>query len=189
MEWINEISIWLLALIIFLLRICDVSLGTIRTIAVVQGLTLVAVPLGFLEVLIWIVAVAQVISRINESFLLVLAYAAGYATGNAVGILIERKLALGTVVIRMISATAGEEIATALRKQNRRLTTFAGRGRDGEVTLLYVTCPRRDVKSLLDDARETDPNVFYAVEPVREWSGGLRRFPHYAVWTNPLKKK
>ncbi|MBN1944675.1 MAG: DUF2179 domain-containing protein [Bradymonadales bacterium] len=189
MEFISILPIWALALVIFGLRICDVSLGTVRTIAVVQGLAYLAVPLGFLEVLIWVVAVAQVITRIDESLWLVLAYAGGYAAGNAVGILIERKLALGTVVVRMISSKAGESVANLLRGRKRRLTTFRGEGRDGPVTLIYTTCPRREVKELLEEARAADPTLFYAVEPVREWSGGMRRFPHYAIWNFPLKKK
>ena len=85
MEWIESIPVWLLCLLIFGLRICDVTLGTVRTVAIVKGYLSIAVALGFFEVLIWILAVSQVIVRINESIFLALAFAGGFAAGNAVG--------------------------------------------------------------------------------------------------------
>ena len=90
MEWIASIPVWLLCLLIFGLRVCDVTLGTVRTVAIVKGYLSAAVVLGFFEVLIWILAVSQVIVRINESIFLGIAFAGGFAAGNAVGILVER---------------------------------------------------------------------------------------------------
>jgi uncharacterized protein YebE (UPF0316 family) len=120
MEWVVSIPVWMLCLVIFVLRICDVTLGTVRTVAIVKGRITAAAFLGFFEVLIWILAVSQVITRINESVFLALAFAGGFATGNAVGILVERKLAMGTSVVRIISTTHGTEIARAIREGGRR---------------------------------------------------------------------
>ena len=86
-----EFSTLLLGLLIFLARVVDVSLGTIRTIVIVQGKTLVAFVLGFIEVLIWITIVSTVVHRITETPVLVLFYALGFATGNVVGIIMERR--------------------------------------------------------------------------------------------------
>ena len=108
-----ELPVWALAACIFLLRVADVSLGTVRTIVVVHGRIRLSVLLGFVEVLVWITAVSQVILRLRESPVLVVAYAAGFATGNAVGILLERRLALGHCVVRMISRE-GEAVARVL---------------------------------------------------------------------------
>ncbi|MGB6001136.1 MAG: DUF5698 domain-containing protein, partial [Thermoanaerobaculia bacterium] len=85
MEWIATIPVWLLCILIFVLRICDVTLGTVRTVSIVKGYLTLAVVLGFFEVMIWILAVSQVISRINESIFLAIAFAGGFAAGNAVG--------------------------------------------------------------------------------------------------------
>ena len=163
MEYVQSIPVWLMAAIIFSLRIVDVSMGTVRTIAIVDGRVKLSVVLGFFEVLVWIIAVSQVITRVKDSPVLVLAYAAGFATGNAIGILIERRLALGTSVVRLISAERGTEIAESLRREGQILTTFEGQGREGTVTLIYVTCPRKAVNDILHGARRIDPHLFYEV--------------------------
>ena len=90
--FVTDLPAWALAGTIFLLRIIDVSLGTMRTITVVNGRLRLSVALGFFEVLVWVTAVSQVILRLRDHPILVLAYAAGFAAGNAVGILLERKL-------------------------------------------------------------------------------------------------
>ena len=105
-----EFSTLLLGLLIFLARVVDVSLGTIRTIVIVQGKTLVAFVLGFIEVLIWITIVSTVVHRITETPVLVLFYALGFATGNVVGIVVEKRLGFGVIILRVISRPKGLEI-------------------------------------------------------------------------------
>jgi uncharacterized protein YebE (UPF0316 family) len=190
MDFLAEMPVWAVAALIFCLRIVDVSIGTMRTITVVQGWVKLSVVLAFFEVLIWISAVSQVIVGIGKSPVLLLAYAAGFATGNAVGILIEKKLALGTALAMMISPRAGDRIAAALRARGFRLTTVAGEGRDGPVSVIHCFCPRKDLPGMLETAGELDPDVFYAVEPVREWRGGFEGpFPHPTGWRAVFKKK
>lgn len=167
-EWFQTVSVVPLALVIFCLRICDVSLGTIRTITVVEGRVRLSVVLGFFEVLIWITAVSQVIQRIDESPVLLLAYASGFAAGNGVGILLERRIAMGACVVRFISVARGDELADGLRQRGFAVTTFTGHGRDGERQLVYVIVPRTQVQGLLDAGRAIDPGVFYVVERVSE---------------------
>jgi uncharacterized protein YebE (UPF0316 family) len=190
MGFINELPVVLLAFLIFTFRIVDVSLGTLRTISVVQGRINLSVGLGFFEVLIWITAVSQVISGISSSPLLLVAYAGGFAAGNAVGILLERRLALGTVVVRLISPKAGLDLAATLRQHDYRLTTFAGEGRSGPVHMIYLTCPRRDLPQVIEIAHALDPKLFYAVETARERSSDLGSpLPYATGWRGLLKKK
>jgi len=175
MAALDNLPVWILALIIFGLRIVDQSIGTVRTITVVQGRIPLSMALGFCEVTVWVVAISHVISRVGDSPFLVLAYAAGFATGNAIGIAIERRVGLGACVTRLISPHAGAEIAATLRDGGQALTTFDGEGRDGPVTMVLVTCPRRQLPGLLATARAIDPDVFYAVETARDWRGELQR--------------
>lgn len=188
MAFLAEIPIWALALAVFFLRVFDVSLGTVRTISVVQGRQSLAVALGFFEILVWITAVSQVIARLRESPLLLVAYAAGFATGNAVGIAIERRMALGACAIRLISAHRGHSVAARIRELGQALTTFEGQGRDGPRLLLYAMCARRDVPRIIDAAREVDPDVFYVVDRSQETSP-LQPLPHATGWRSWLKKK
>jgi len=185
-----DLPVWLLAVSIFLIRIVDVSLGTLRTISVVQGRLVLSVVLGFFEVTVWIVALSQVLVGATTNPVLLLAYALGFAGGNAVGILIERSLALGAVVVRFISTRNGLDIASSVRQLGHRATTFHGEGRDGPVVLVYVICRRRDLPTIVRIARKSDPGVFYAVEPVQQWASGVP-IPLLTPtgWRAVLKKK
>jgi len=189
-EWFDTLPVWGLGLLIFCLRITDVSIGTLRTISVVQGRIRLSVVLGFFEVLIWAFAVSQVITRIQEEPVLLLAYAGGFATGNAAGIGLERALAMGSCVVRIVTARAGVEMADSIRATGQPVTTFLGQGLEGEVTLLYVVCPRRKLADLVTLARSVDPEVFYAVEPVQSSKVGTGLpLPHSTGWRAFFKKK
>lgn len=179
---------WALALVVFGLRVVDVTLGTIRTIAVVNGRIGLSVGLGFLELCIWLTAAAPVIVHVREHPLLILAFAGGFAAGNAVGILIERRMALGDRVVRIISLSQGEAIAAAVRDLGVPVTTFDGQGRDGPRMLLYVSCPRKRLRAVLDAARQLDPDLFYVVESVAETSGA-RQYGATGSWRSVGKSK
>ncbi len=103
--------------IIFVARVCDVSIGTLRTIITVQGRTVIAFFLALFEITIWILVASKVINQIHDQPILVVFYAFGFATGNVVGILVERKLALGILILKVITRTAGKEISESLRKK------------------------------------------------------------------------
>ena len=160
----ETLPLWTTALLVFFLRVLDVSLGTVRTIAVVNGRTALSVVFGFMEVLVWLLAVAQVLTRINEHPVLVLAFAGGYAAGNGAGVMLEQIMALGSCVVSIISAERGSEIASALRALGQPVTTVQGEGQDGARTLIYVTCARRDLGRVMAMALGLDPGLFYVVE-------------------------
>lgn len=187
MEFLSTLPVWALALLIFSLRVVDVSLGTVRTLTVVSGRIRLSVVLGFFEVLIWVVAISQVLAVAGRHPLLLLAYAGGFATGNAVGIWIERRLAMGRRVLRIISPNCGAEIAARLRHQGQAVTTFEGEGRDGPRTLLYLLAERKLVPSIVALAKELDPELFYVVEPVSE--SNYHPLPRTTGWRSPMKMK
>lgn len=180
-------SVWALAGIIFFLRILDVSLGTMRTITVVNGRLRLSVFLGFFEVLLWITAVSQVILRVRQHPMLIFAYATGFAAGNAVGILLERKLALGRCVVRMISKD-GEGIARAIAPFGQVLGVFSSEANGAQTRLVFATLPRKNLPEAVRRARELDPRVFYVVERFSETSH-LAPLPHPSGWRAVFKKK
>jgi uncharacterized protein YebE (UPF0316 family) len=193
MDQLATMPMWLLCLLIFGFRVCDVTLGTMRTLSIVKGHIAVSVVLGFFEVMIWIVAVSQVIVRLHESWWLALAWAGGFATGNAIGIAVERALALGTAVVRILSADHGDAIADTLRSQGHPVSTFIGEGAHGPVSLVYAMAPRRLAKDMVRTARSIDPDLLYVSEPAHESNGGvqlrLRPVPHATGWRAVVKKK
>ncbi|MCU0302647.1 MAG: DUF5698 domain-containing protein [Thermoanaerobaculales bacterium] len=193
MEWVAVMPVWLLCVLIFGLRVADVTLGTMRTVAIVKGHSTPAVLLGFFEVLIWVVAISQVITRLHESGWIALAYAAGFAAGNGVGLAVERRLARGEAVIRILSRSGGVDIARALRRDGYDVTTFTGEGPEGPVALVYAMAPRRATRAMIAAARAVDPDLVYVTEPAHETNGGiqlrLRPVPNPTGWRAVLKKK
>jgi len=183
---LSSLSPWTVAVLIFVLRMCDVSIGTMRTISVVDGRTRLAVLLGFVEVLIWVTALSEVIARVHENFFLAFAFAGGFAAGNAVGITAEKRLAMGSCVVRLISSRIGDALADAVRPTGRMVTTFLSSASDRQ--LVYVICARRDLSRLLTAARGVDPDLFYAVERFPQTSEATPLFQPTG-WRSVLKKK
>ena len=186
----SELPTWGLALIIFALRVCDVTLGTVRTLTVVQGRIRTSVALGFFEILIWVTAISQVVTHLSESPLLAVAYAGGFAAGNATGILLERRLAMGSVVVRLISARASDAIAAHLQGLGQAVAQFDGHGKgDAPVRLVYTTCGRRALRGLLEFAQEQAPDLISADEPLLEGTTYRQPLPHATGWRAVFLRK
>lgn len=151
---------------IFCSRIVDVSIGTLRTICLVRGHRSLAPPLGFFEVTIWIVAVSGVLTHLHQWYNIV-AYGGGFATGNAVGLFIEGKLAIGLQAVRLVSCTRSAAVAAGLRLAGYAVTEVKGHGLSGEVSLSLAIVPRREVPTVIRVARVVDPDAFCTVEDVR----------------------
>jgi uncharacterized protein YebE (UPF0316 family) len=157
----------LLAIAIFVARILDVSLGTLRTILVFRGLRFLSATIGFFEVLIWLAAVAHVIRNL-DTWYLALAYAGGFAMGNAVGIWIESKLAMGLELVRAISRDPEVQLAHRLRDDGVQVITLNGRGDDGEaVEVLFLVERRRRVGRLLKRIQSADPEAVCTTSDVK----------------------
>lgn len=154
-----------MALLIFLARVADVSLGTLRTGFIIRGMRGYAFAFGFVEVLVWVVVVAKVITSLSHPIYLI-AYALGFACGTVVGITVEGWFAIGEQVVRIFCPN-GSTVATALRERGFRVTDFTGRGLAGPVSLLFVQVRRRQTRRVIDVALECDPTCFYTVDDVR----------------------
>lgn len=157
------------ALLIVVARVADVSLGTLRTVAVINGRRGAAWALGFVEVLIWVLVVSQVITTVRDSWVYAVAYAFGFATGNFIGITIEQFFAFGRQVVRVFTRE-GEAMATRMRESGFAVTEFEGRGREGPVTMLFIEVERRGAKAVADLARSVDAHCFYTIGDIREAS-------------------
>lgn len=154
---------WYIPVLIFFARILDVSIGTIRMIFVIAGWRFRAAGLGFLEVLIWALAIGGLLQYITHPVAL-LSYAGGFATGNLVGMVIEQKLALGTRVVRIINRNPEIDLPTALREQGFRVTRVDGEGKDGPVELAFAVVRRRALPDLLALIEQTAPDAIITVE-------------------------
>lgn len=158
---------WLLALLIFLARVCDVSLGTFRVLVGFRGYRALATLIGFLESVIWLLAASQVIGRLDQWYLIV-AYAAGFAAGNYVGITFERMLAMGRELVRVISYRKDVALGPALREHGYRVVELDGYRRDRDpVQVAYIVVPRRETNALLARIDLIDPEAIYTVTDVK----------------------
>lgn len=161
----------LLALAIFLARIGDVSFGTIRILVGFRGYRLLAATIGFCEAAIWVIAASKVIGHLDHWYL-VIAYAAGYAAGNFIGLTLERRLGVGQELVRIISYCAGCDLADALTKRGYSVVELAGRHRGATpVQVLYVVDKRRRMPELLRIVHEINPDAIYTVTDVKSCHG------------------
>ncbi len=151
------------ALVIFLLRICDVSLGTLRTMFTVQGKKWLAAGFGLVESAIWVIAIRQVFSQLDNP-INIIGYAGGFATGTLVGIVAEQKLALGTLHAYVISRHSADPIADALRHARFGVTLIPGEGGSGGMPILTSVLPRRRFKEFKDIVDSIDHEAFISVQ-------------------------
>ena len=163
---------WLLPVVIFFGRICDVTLGTLRIIFVSKGERYKAPIVGFFEVFIWVVIISQIFSHAN-SLLSYLAYAAGYASGNYVGILVENRIAFGYQLLRVFTKEHCTELIQALNKKNIGATVLAGEGAVSKVYILETVISRKSLPGVIDEVLKYDPNAFYIIEDVRSKEKGI----------------
>jgi uncharacterized protein YebE (UPF0316 family) len=162
----------ILPLLIFIARICDVSLGTIRVIFVSRGYRNLAPVLGFFEISIWLFAIGQIMRDLSD-ISIYFAYAAGFATGTFVGITLEEKLSLGTVLVRVITRRDSADLVEALKAADYGLTTHAADGAQGPVTIVFTVVSRQALPHVVGIIRQFNPHAFYSVEDVRHASEGV----------------
>jgi len=169
----SQIFVWvILPLLIFFSRIADQSIGTLRLIFVSKGYKYLAPFLGFFEVIIWLIAVGQIFKQL-DNFLYYIAYGAGFAAGNFVGILLEEKISLGTVVIRIIPKLDTTELINYLRSQNYGLTIMDAEGSRGKVKVILSIIPRKQIGDFVSIINRFNPRAFYSIEEVKSVSYGV----------------
>ncbi|MDQ3459844.1 MAG: DUF2179 domain-containing protein [Deinococcota bacterium] len=165
------LALLLSALLIFAMRIADVSLGTMRIVMLVRGRRGLAGLLGFFESLIWLLAASQVIGNLDNPLKLV-AYAGGYAAGTMLGATIERWIAMGQSLLRIVTPVATPPLAPALRKAGFYVTVVNAEGRDGDVQVSFSVIPRRRMHEVLEIVRRMNPKAFVTFEEVRSLNVG-----------------
>src|SRR6056297_386419 len=156
-------------LFIFFARILDVSIGTIRIMFVSKGYRGKATLLGFVEVLIWIIIVAQIFTNL-DNWLNYIAFAGGFATGNYVGMYIEEKMKMGVQIYRIIVNQENSGLAEELMNRDFRVTVVPGEGKHGPVKVLFTVAKRKRWQELSEVVNKFAPNAFYSVEDVKKVS-------------------
>ena len=168
----SDVFRWvILPILIFLARLTDVSLGTLRIIFISRGIKYLAPLIGFVEINIWLLAIGQIMGNLNNntpnSIVCSFAYAGGFAIGNLVGILIEEKLSIGLVLVRLIIRHDTKELIEYLKSENYGVTTHDAEGVKGPVKIIFAVIRRRDLHSVIDRVEQLHPHAFYSVEDVR----------------------
>lgn len=166
MEFLLTPQAWGAAGLIFILRVFDMTLDTLRVLVVMRGKKGLAWILGFFQAGIFVFAISSVLANLDNP-LNMIGYASGFATGNVVGMLIEEKMAIGLVHVRVISPHLGTAIAEKLRQQGFALTEIPGRGKDGMVTVLYCSVIRKDIQRVQNLIEEIDSEAFITIDDVR----------------------
>ncbi len=168
-----EVFKWVvIPLLIILARICDVSLGTIRIISIGRGYKLIAPLLGFFEVLIWLLAIRQIMQNLTNVFYYVV-YAGGFAAGTFVGMYMEEKLAIGILSIRVITRKDASELIDFLRSANYGVTSVDAQGATGPVHVIYTIVKRGDLQSVIEIINRFNPKAFYLIEDIRSVRKGV----------------
>jgi uncharacterized protein YebE (UPF0316 family) len=174
MEWLLSGTAWLGALFIFIMRVLDMTCDTLRVLFVVRGKKNLAWFLGFAQAAIFVVAISQVLTHLDNP-LTIIGYAAGFATGNVLGMYIEERLAIGHTSIRVVSSNRGTLLTEKLREYGFGVTEIPARGRDGMVTVLNLSVKRKDVDRVDTIILETDPDAFITTEDIRPLRRGFWR--------------
>ena len=174
LDWVGEQGAWvgiLIPLAIMLARICDVTLGTLRIIFVSRGMKVLAPLLGFFEVLIWLIAIGQIMQNLS-SWTNYLAYAVGFALGNYIGMLVEERLAVGMIAIRIITQTEATALIAALQAHNIGTTSIDARGMRGKVSLIFLIIKRQHLPLVLELIKQHNPLAFVSMNDIRSVQEG-----------------
>ncbi|MGW8143540.1 MAG: DUF2179 domain-containing protein [Anaerolineales bacterium] len=174
MELVLSPEAWFSAGLIFLLRVTDMSLDTLRVLFVMRGRKAISWILGFFQASVYLIAIATVIRDLTNP-LNIIGYAAGFATGVVLGMVIEERLAIGHIHMRIISSRLGSGVAERLRQEGYAVTEVPARGKDGMVTMLNCSVLRKDVKKVGLMVNEVDGEAFITSEEIRPIRRGFWR--------------
>jgi uncharacterized protein YebE (UPF0316 family) len=162
--------------LIFLARVCDMSLDTIRVIFVSKGIRYLPAIVGFFEVIIWLVAIGQVMNNLTN-VVCYLAYGAGFATGTIIGMAIEERLSLGLAIVRIITDEDPAGLIRVLRSHDYGVTVLDAEGGKGRVKVIFTIIKRQDLQHVVAIIKNFNPDAFYSVEDVKAVAEGV--FPSH----------
>lgn len=162
----------ILPILIFISRLGDVTMATLRHIFISKGFKKIVPILGFFEVLIWLVAMRQVFSHLDNVACFI-AWAAGFSAGTFLGMYIEERLAMGTQIIRIISNEDISSLTEALKIRHQGITIVDGHGAVGPVKLIFTIVKRTDKADVINLIHTHVPNAFYSIEDVKGSEHGV----------------
>ncbi|MEQ8525077.1 DUF2179 domain-containing protein [Gracilimonas sp.] len=162
----TELPFFVLPILIFFARIADVSLGTLRITMVSRGYKWQSALLGFFEVLIWVIVVAQLLKNLNH-WVNYIAYAAGFSAGTFIGLYIEDKMKVGTVLVRIITLNKSEELIEALKEAGIALTSIDAKGGFNDVKVIFTVMKRKKLNKVFNIVKDIDPEAFFSTEDVK----------------------
>ncbi|HOK95795.1 MAG TPA: DUF2179 domain-containing protein [Anaerohalosphaeraceae bacterium] len=162
----SDIVTWIvIPVLIFLARIVDVTIGTARVIFVSRGYRLLAAAAGFVEVLIWLLAIGQIMKNLSNPICYI-AYASGFAVGNYLGITLAERLSLGFVLIRVITNKNAAGLIESLKNSDCGVTSIQGSGVFGPVAIVFTIAPRHQIDQIIRIIHQFNPQAFYSVEEI-----------------------
>jgi uncharacterized protein YebE (UPF0316 family) len=164
----------ILPLIIFFARICDVSIGTLRVVFISRGNKYFAPVMGFFEVIIWLVAIGQIMKNLTN-VLCYVAYGGGFAAGTFIGMWIVDRLSMGTSLVRVITSRDITSLEERLRAMGYGVTVQHAEGREGDTRMLFTVVRNQDLKDVMELVERFNPRAFYTIEDIR--SAGKGKFP------------
>ena len=186
----SDLFAWvILPILIFCARICDVTLGTIRVIFISKGIKYLAPIIGFFEVIIWLLAIGQVMNNLTN-FVAYIAYGAGFALGTFIGMLIVEMISIGLVSVRIITKEDPAELLQYIRAHNYGVTSIDGEGSTGRVKMVFTIIKRQDLSHVVGIIKKFHPNAFYSVEEVKSVAEGVfpeRRSRGVFSWLDSLR--
>lgn len=162
----------ILPILIFLARIGDQTIGTVRLIFLSKGYKHLAPFLGFFEVIIWLVTVSQIMQHL-DNVLCYVAYGGGFAMGNFIGMTIEERLSIGNVMIRIIPRNNSEQLVKVLRESNYGVTSVIAEGSQGRVDIVFTIIKRKDIDHVASIINELNPTAFYTIEDIKSIKEGI----------------
>lgn len=159
-------------LLIFTARLIDVSLSTLRHILVYRGVKRLAPLIGFVEALVWVIAITQIMQNLDSPYYYFV-WALGFAAGTYSGIFLEEKLALGYQLVRIISNGKSPELVQDLVAEGFGITVVQAKGSQGAVDILFIATRRRRIDALIRTIQRHDPSIFFTIEDVRSVAAGI----------------
>ena len=183
-----DVYSWIfIPLLIFLSRVADVTLGTLRFIFISRGYRILAPTVGFFEVTILILAVREVLVNLRN-IACILAYGLGFAAGNFIGLWLEEKLSIGMVLVRIWLKQDQKKLLAFLKKSNYGYTILEGEGTRVKVKILFTILKRKNLEQVLTAVSQYTPNAFYTIESIKEVKEGNYPLDEKTVFARLFRK-
>ncbi len=145
-----------------------------RLIFAAKGYRKIVFVMACFESLVWLLAVSQIMKHL-DNVLCYIAFPVGFAAGNYIGIMIEEKISMGMVVIRIIPKKNTDALIERLREKGYGVTAVNAEGISGPVKMVFTTIRRKESKEVIEIINNFNPNAFYTIEEIRTVSEGYFR--------------